>query len=198
MAQNSHILLQLCPLTHLNTPAHPVSEASLLSAGGTDHLHYATAPWFPRPTSQWRMIVGAYSSVSCSLVNSSMKSAMCLSPGSHCGQIWALTFLRDSLHCISKLVKKQEMISKNSWKTEANRYLSEKKMESMPSEEIMFVGKSIERFQTFLHQNKQHLALFSNKYFEVTSYKFYQCPMRDQGQSCNFKHICQFLCKQQI
>lgn len=127
MAQNSHILLQLCPLTHLNTPAHPVSEASLLSAGGTDHLHYATAPWFPRPTSQWRMIVGAYSSVSCSLVNSSMKSAMCLSPGSHCGQIWALTFLRDSLHCISKLVKKQEMISKNSWKTEANRYLSEKK-----------------------------------------------------------------------
>lgn len=41
--------IPLLPLKCSEIPAHPVSEAFLMPAGGTDNLHYVTAPCFIRP-----------------------------------------------------------------------------------------------------------------------------------------------------
>lgn len=41
--------IPLLPLVCSEIPTHPVSEAFLMPAGGTDNLHYVTAPCFIRP-----------------------------------------------------------------------------------------------------------------------------------------------------
>lgn len=41
--------IPLLPLICSEIPAHPVSDAFLMPAGGTDNLHYATAPCFIKP-----------------------------------------------------------------------------------------------------------------------------------------------------
>lgn len=106
-SRSSYLLMYFCPHIHLDTPAHPASEDFLLPAGGTDHLHYLTAPCFLRPRSWHHMTVCAYSPVSLLLLSQRIRdsSSVSVSWVSLWPEMGTYIFLRGCLDCwLDKLV----------------------------------------------------------------------------------------------